>query len=86
MSIFHATGLNEKIQDLEETSGKLTEFDDCCKNVNALLKKLEDKMDAHNRLGSSAKDPKHQDKIRVSVHAMPTFTYCLLNHSSVMSG
>ena len=63
----YVTGLNDKIQDLEETSAKLTEFDDCCKNVNTLLKKLEDKMETHNKLGSSAKDPKHQDKISVCI-------------------
>ena len=59
-------GLGERIQSLEDLSGKLTDFDECTRDLNSTLKKLEDKLDSHNRLGSSAKDPKHQDKIRVS--------------------
>ena len=60
------TGLGEKIQSLEDLTGKMTEVDDYTKDLNGTLKKLEDKLQAHRRMGSTAKDPKYQDKIAVS--------------------
>ena len=60
------SGLSERIQSLEDLSGRLTEFGTYNDDVNATLKKLEDRLDAHMNLGSTAKDPKYQDKIAVS--------------------
>ena len=62
------SGLSERIQSLEDLSGRLTEFGTYNDDVNATLKKLEDRLDAHMNLGSTAKDPKYQDKIAVSRH------------------
>ena len=62
------SGLSERIQSLEDLSGRLTEFGSYNDDVNSTLKKLEDKLGAHLNLGSSAKDPKYQDKIAVRIN------------------
>jgi len=59
------SGVGEKLSVLEEVSGRLTELDDCSRDLDSTLARLEERLEAHNNLGSSAKDPKYQDKIRV---------------------
>ena len=54
------------MQSLEDLGGRLNEFGTYNDDVNNILKKLEEKLDAHLNLGSTAKDPKYQDKIAVS--------------------
>ena len=56
----------ERVQSLEDLGGRLNEFGTYNDDVNNTLKKLEEKLDAHLNLGSTAKDPKYQDKIAVS--------------------
>ena len=43
----------------------MAEVQDTLAEANSALTKWEDKMAAHNTLGSAAKDPKHVDKIKV---------------------
>ena len=58
-------GVNDRVQNLEDSSQRLQEFSDALKDVNTLLKKNEEKLNTHEELGSSSKDNKHIDKIRV---------------------
>ena len=70
------SGLADHLQSLEDLSGRLNEFGTYNDDVNNTLKKLEEKLDAHLNLGSSAKDPKYQDKIAVRKTQL---FMCLLN-------
>ena len=67
MTFLFLIGLAEQIQNLEDLGGRLNEFGTYNDDVNNTLKKLEEKLDAHMSLGSTAKDPKYQDKIAVSL-------------------
>ncbi len=62
-----SSGVGDRVQDLEDTLQKLSEFNDNLEDVANNLKKYEDKVEAHKDLGPAAKDGKHLDKMRVSL-------------------
>ena len=59
-----------QVQGLEDTQQKLYELSDTVQDVNATLRRIEDKMESHRALGPASKDSKHLDKIKVSISHM----------------
>ena len=59
------SGVLDRMQELEDTSQKLHEFDDVLQDLDSQVKKCEDKLATHKDLGSTAKDSKHLDKVKV---------------------
>lgn len=51
--------------ELEDLSQKLEEYHDNLRDMESSLQKSEDRFRGHNMQGTSAKDPKHADKIKV---------------------
>ena len=75
-------GVGDRVQDLEDTLQKLSEFNDNLEDVANNLKKYEDKVAAHKDLGPASKDAKHLDKMRVSLCII--FYKCILDSCSVL--
>jgi hypothetical protein len=69
--------VSDRSSKLEDLNQQVAEIQDMLTEANSTLTKWEDKMAAHNSLGASAKDPKHVDKIKVSV--------ALLNNNNTLS-
>lgn len=59
-------GVLDRVQMLEDTVQKLQENDDIMSDLGSHIKKFEDKLDSHKKLGVAAKEPKHMDKVKVS--------------------
>lgn len=68
-------GVTDRVQCLEDTSQRLTEFADALKDVNALIKKNEDKLKSHEELGSAAMDNRHVDKIKMLQDEVQSMEY-----------
>lgn len=60
-----SVGVSSRTQHLEETLQKLHEYNDNHADVDATLRKFEDKVKAHAQLGPAGRDAKHLDKMRV---------------------
>ncbi|KAK7099742.1 hypothetical protein V1264_022800 [Littorina saxatilis] len=56
--------MTDRSANLEDLSQRLAEIQDTLAEGNSALTKWEDKLAAHNTLGSAAKDPKYVDKIK----------------------
>ena len=57
-------GVGERVQALEDTQQKLSEFSDLEQDLASSLKKFEEKMAAHRTLGVAGKDSKYLDKMK----------------------
>lgn len=60
------TAVADKIEELEDLLQRLEEFQDNMRESESTLDRYKDKLDTHLKQGSSAKDPKHIDKIKVN--------------------
>ena len=66
MYFFLYSGITDRVQTLEDNVQKLQELSDAVRDMDAALKKFEDKVSAHKSLGPEAKASKHLEKMRVS--------------------
>lgn len=57
-------GILAKVQELEDASAKLNEFNDNCREVKNALGRFEDKLASHDALGDASKDPKLLQRIK----------------------
>ncbi|OWF34915.1 Dystonin [Mizuhopecten yessoensis] len=57
-------GVASRVAELEDLTQKLDEFHDNLRDVESSMQKCEDRLEAHNKQGSSARDPKHVDKMK----------------------
>lgn len=58
-------GVTDRVRSLEDLMQKLDDFQYNFKDYDTNLTKCEDKLTSHNKMGPSAKDPKHVDAIKV---------------------